>query len=131
MAYHRTVDKMADDPKDGAVFEQLHSLRLKRAELAKLTSSLKGEIALMEEAKKGLSRQDPVRREFNSRIRKIEDRLRAIREEDRGILKRTKELAAKRRRAESAKIYDAMRISKLGFRGDLDPAVRCENDDNA
>jgi len=103
---------------------ELYALRIRRAELAKTIELLKHDMSAMEASKKSLSLYDAGRRVINSRIREVEDRLRAVREEDRAALRRTKEVAADSRRAEGAKVYDAMRISRLGFRGDIDPEIR-------
>lgn len=58
------------------------------------------------------------RREMNRRIATLKEKLSARRGAQREVLEKTRLLSAEKRREESARFYDGMRISKIGVRGE-------------
>jgi hypothetical protein len=102
--------------------ENLQKLRLlseRCGKLASLIQSLKAEMTALEEQKKDLPLQAIERRSINVKIRGTQGRLTVVRSNHQEILKEIRELAADTRREEGARYYAAMRISKLGVRGNM------------
>jgi hypothetical protein len=98
--------------------DPLLALRHFGAALTTEIERLAGEIEDLTERKRNFPLRSAGKAELIQKIAALDAQLRSAKFKRHEVLEKTKELAEQSRRAESAKVYDAMRISKLGVRGE-------------
>lgn len=98
--------------------DPLLSLRRFGASLTKETERIARDIEILKEERQRHRHLSAERKAISQKILGLESQLSSAKLERHAVLAETKTIAKKARIEESARVYDAMRVSKLGRRGE-------------